>query len=105
MHPDEVIAGLRRELERAPERAEEIKAEIERVEKLPRPATRPEEPTKTADLARDYLAALKVELRRAPERAKEVEAEIKRVEAGLSEKKAAPKRASKPEPSDEGADA
>lgn len=84
MHPDALIAGLRRELERFPERAAEIEAEIARVDRLPRPAASPEAPETTVDHRIGYLAGLEKELARAgEERGDEIRAEIARVKAEL----------------------
>lgn len=86
MHPDDIITGLRRELECYPERAKEIKAEIARVDACARPAVRAEDATLAlvADPQRAYLAGLKRELERVGEEgAEQVKIEIERVEALL----------------------
>lgn len=89
MHPDAIIAGLRRELDRLDpdaadhaDRKKAIEAEIKRVDGLDRPEATAEEPTTVIDHNVAYLAGLKRELARVGEEArKQVEAEIKRVEA------------------------
>lgn len=92
MHPDDVIAGLRRELDRLAESAEdyaerkkEINAEIKRVDGLDRPAVEPEKPDTVVNHDVAYLAGLKRELERigedGKERVAEIKDEIKRVEA------------------------
>jgi hypothetical protein len=84
MHPDTIVAGLRRELARFPERREEIEAEIARVRGLPRPASTPEDPDTVADRRLGYLAGLERELARAVgSRREEIETEIGRVKAEL----------------------
>lgn len=83
MHPDAILAALRAELEEArdDDHRKAIKAEIERVDKLPRPAAKPDDPETVFDRTRAYLDALKVELAEAPEsRQAEIKKEIKRVE-------------------------
>lgn len=98
MHPDHVLAGLRRELERFPERADEIKAEMAHVDGQPRPVPQADSPAPSRlDRARAYLAGLRRELSRAEkDRHKEISAEIKSVERDL---KASPE----PEPALEAA--
>jgi len=87
MHPDALIAGLRRELQRAPERKTEIEAEIAAVDKQPRPEVLPENPDVRVDHQAAYLEGLRQELRRAePERHKEIKAEIARVEKSRAER-------------------
>lgn len=97
MHPDAIIAALKAELETArdDEHRKQIKAEIERVDKLPRPVAKPEEPETAYDPRRAYLDALKVELGYAATDVHKaaVKAEIRRVEQELD--------AAEDEPSDE----
>lgn len=97
MHPDDIIAGLRRELARTSpdaDRREEIEAEIDRVDKLPRPEAKPDEPERVFDRVAAYLAGLRRELARAgADRVKEIEAEIDRVEAQIKQPVARVERA------------
>lgn len=87
MHPDAIITGLRSELERYPERKQEIEAEIRAVDRQARPAALPESPVLVADPDREYLAGLGRELERAgKDRHDEIRAEIKRV-TGLIERR------------------
>lgn len=92
MHPDAILAALEAELrevqdapEKDAEREKEIKAEIKRVDDLPRPESRPEDPETKVNHADAYLTGLHVELDEA-ERAEDkdqiaqIKAEIKRVE-------------------------
>jgi hypothetical protein len=82
VHPDIVLAGLRRELQRFPDRKTEIEAEIARVSKLPRPAVAVDDPATTVDRTAALLAALQREKARSvPERHAEIDAEIARVKA------------------------
>jgi uncharacterized protein YPO0396 len=90
MHPDAIIAALRRELERLNKDADDyaesrkaIEAEIERVDGLERPAAvKTEDQVEVRDEKVAYLAALKDELERVADGLKdEVRKEIKRVEA------------------------
>lgn len=84
VHPDMLQAGLEKELARFPDRAEEIKAEIERVSGLDRPAIAVEEPDTVVNPLVGYLEGLKKELSRCSEEVREgVEKEIKRVKAEL----------------------
>jgi hypothetical protein len=91
MHPDAILAGLRRELDQLDHDADDyadrkkaIEAETERVDKLPRPEVAPERPETTVDHNIAYLAGLKSELERVgrddEERVGEIKAEIERVE-------------------------
>lgn len=89
MHPDDVIAALRRELERLDKDAEDyasrkkdVDAEIKRVDGLERPVATAEKPDTVVNHEVAYLAGLYRELERAvDDRALEIKAEIKRVEA------------------------
>lgn len=84
MHPDTILAGLRTELARFPERRAEIETEIARVRGLPRPASAPEDPATVADSRIGYLAGLERELARAAGvRRAEIETELARVKAEL----------------------
>lgn len=84
MHPDNVLAGLRREAERFPGRKEAIEAEMRRVAALPRPEVAVEEPERTVDRTADHLRALERERARSSEdRHAEIDAEIARVKAQI----------------------
>jgi hypothetical protein len=91
MHPDAILAGLKRELDRLDphaadhaDRKKAIEAEIKANEKLERPTATAEEPNTVIDRAHGYLAGLKRELERSAEgRHAEINAEIKRVEAAI----------------------
>lgn len=100
MHPDALIEALKVELAEArdEDHKKQIKAEIERVDKLPRPVAKPEEPETAYEPRRAYLDALKVELGEATndEHKAAVKAEIKRVEQELDAAEEA-----EDEPSDE----
>lgn len=97
MHPDSLIAGLRRELERLDpkaddheQRTEQINAEIERIDALPRPEVAPDDPATRVDHVGVYLDGLKRELERAAEeRAPEILEEIERIEKLISSRGAA----------------
>lgn len=92
MHPDAIIAGLRRELERLDRTADDyddrrqaIEDELERVDGLPRPVAKPEDGATVFDQDRAYLAGLERELERADaDRQDEIQAEIDRVKLELS---------------------
>lgn len=107
MHPDAIIAGLRRELERLDKNADDyadrkkaIEAEIKTTDALDRPETEPEQPETVVDHNISYLEGLKRELERVAEDAKaEVRAEITRVEALIHGDKAA-KTPAKEKPAD-----
>lgn len=112
MHPDAIIAGLRRELDRLDpnaadhaERRKAIEAEIKATDKLDRPEVSAEEPETVVDPNIGYLAGLKRELGRVAagekERIAQIKAEIKRVEAPAP----APEPASEPEQEASDADA
>jgi len=116
MHPDAIIAGLRRELERLDKSAEDyadrkkaIEDEIARVDDEPRPEVAPEAPETVVDHNVSYLAGLRRELERVADEAKaEVRKEIKRVEALMhhGDEKPAPELAPEPvKPDDEKSDA
>ena len=105
MHPDAIIAGLRRELERLhpdhedyAERKAAIEQEIARVDDQPRPEATPEQPETVVDTNVSYLEGLRKELARAGSEAKEsakqhiaeIKAEIRRVEAEIKEPKPEP---------------
>jgi hypothetical protein len=89
LHPDAIIAALRRELDRLDPagsdyagRRKLIEAEIERVDALERPEVLPERPQEIADPNVSYLEGLKRELERVGQDAKaEIRKEIARVEA------------------------
>lgn len=89
MHPDAIIAGLRRELDRLNPDADDykdrkaaIEQDIQAQDKLERPVATAEEPDTIADPNVAYLGGLRRELLRAAEtRGDEIRAEIKRVEA------------------------
>lgn len=117
MHPDALIAALRRELERldpdAPDHAERrkaIEAEIKATDKLDRPEVAPEEPDTVVDHNVGYLEGLKRELSRVAagekERVSQIKAEIKRVEALIhAPAQAAPEPEAEPEQEASDADA
>ncbi|MGH3266138.1 MAG: hypothetical protein ACRDNS_29565 [Trebonia sp.] len=95
MHPDAIIKGLRRELASVPvsdkQRRADIEAEIERVDRLPRPRIAPELGSlAVADKDRELLIGLRRELSRVradeKDRRKQVQDEIDRVEAAVSAK-------------------
>lgn len=99
MHPDALIAGLRRELDRLDKAADDyadrkkrIEAEIAAVDEQPRPEAAPEQPETVIDPNVRYLAGLKRELERVAEDAKaQVRKEIARVESLIH-----PERSRKP---------
>lgn len=116
MHPDAIIAGLRRELDRLDpnaadhaERRKAIEAEIKATDKLDRPEVSAEEPETVVDPNIGYLAGLKRELGRVAagekERIAQIKAEIKRVEALIHAPAPAPEPASEPEQEASDADA
>lgn len=88
MHPDAIIAGLRRELDRLDRNADDyaqrkatIEAEIKLTDKLDRPEVTPEQPETVVDQNVLYLAGLKRELERVADEFKDdVRVEIRRVE-------------------------
>lgn len=91
MHPDALLAGLRAELdelkrsgESDPDREKQIKAEMDRVDDLPRPKSTAEEPETVVDRRLAYLEGLRDERDECGEdRRAEIEKEIKRVEKEL----------------------
>lgn len=96
MHPDSILAGLRRELtELRPGedgRRKEIEAEIKHAEALPKPAPLTNTGQRVRDTRRAYLDGLKQELASAAkERHEEIKAEIKRVEDALRKETAVEK--------------
>jgi hypothetical protein len=92
MHPDAIIAALKAELAevRDDEHKKAIEAEIKRVDALPRPAEKADEPGTVFDFGRSILEALKVELAEAvsDDHKAAVRAEIKKLESKLSAKEA-----------------
>ena len=90
MHPDAILEALKVELAEATDENHKkaIKAEMERVDGLPRPEAKPEEPETAYDTRRAYLDALHVELDEAidGEHKSAIKAEIKRVESELAAK-------------------
>lgn len=94
MHPDAIITGLRRELERLDpaaadyaERKQQIEHEIRHAAGLPRPEAKADDQNTIADPNVGYLAGLKRELARsARDRRDEIKAEIERIEKILHDK-------------------
>lgn len=117
MHPDAIIAGLKRELDRLDKDADDykqrkaaIEKEIEATDRLERPVSEADKPEVVFDHQREYLKGLERELERAEKsREKEIKDEIKRVKAELAARGDDPKvdeesAAAEDEPAEESAE-
>lgn len=79
-----MLDALHREAQRFPGRKDDIEAEIRNIERLPRPATSPEDPVTVIDPRVEYIRSLERELGRSDRsRHSEIETEIARAKAEL----------------------